>query len=190
MSFPRLIGICGHPSSGKSEVQRILRAPHGYEAADDGWPLRDFAIRHFGMSRDDVSSQAGKARWTSVTGARIQNRDILGRIGNSLEAAFGDQILPWLAVQSLDPDARYSFGSVRRIQGKVYKSLGGAIIGVRRPGVGPSEFEFDTFNESLVDVWIENDGSMRELKEKVLDALLSLRRPAVGLGHQSHASAA
>ncbi|QYO75665.1 hypothetical protein [Devosia salina] len=126
MSMPRLIGICGNPGAGKSEVQRILRAPHGYEAADDGWPLRDFAIRHFGLTMEDVSTQFGKARWTSVTGARIQNRDILGRIGNALESAFGDHILPWLAVQSLDPDARYSFGSVRRDQGKVYKSLGGA----------------------------------------------------------------
>ena len=173
-------GICGHPGAGKSEVQRILRAPHGYEAADEDWPLRDFAIRHFGMSRHDVSSQAGKARWTSVTGgARIQNRDVLGRIGNALEQAFGEQILPWLAVQSLDPDARHSFGSVRRDQGKVHKSLGGAIIGVRRPGVGPSEFEFDGFNETLVDVWINNDGGLRELKEKVLDALPALRRPLV-----------
>ena len=56
--------------------------------------------------------------------------------------------------------------------------MGGAIIRVRRPGVGPSSFEFDQFNESLVDVWIDNYGSMRELKEKILDALLSLRRPA------------
>lgn len=179
MALPRLIGICGHPGSGKSEVQRILRAPHGYEAADDGWPLRDIAIRHFGLTMEDVSTLHGKARWTSVTGARIQNRDILGRIGNALEAAFGNQILPWLAVQSLDPDARYSFGSVRRDQGRVYKALGGAILGVRRPGVGPSEFEFDSFNHDLVDVWIDNDGDLRELKEKVLDALVELRGPLV-----------
>ena len=177
MTLPRLIGICGHPGAGKSEVQRILRAPHGYEAADDGWPLRDIAIRHFGLSMEDVSTQRGKDRWSSVTGARIQNRDILGRIGNALESAFGDQILPWLAVQSLDPDARYSFGSVRRDQGKVYKSLGGAIIGVRRPGVGPSTFEFDRFDEDLVDVWIDNDGGLRELREKVLDALVEPTGP-------------
>jgi hypothetical protein len=78
-------------------------------------------------------------------------------------------------VQSLDPDARYSFGSVRRDQGKVYKALGGAIIGVRRPGVGPSSFEFDRFDESLVDVWIDNDAGLKELREKVLDALIELR---------------
>lgn len=176
MMYPRLIGICGHPSAGKSEVQQILYAPHGYEPADDGWPLRDFAIRHFGMTLDDVSTQEGKARWTSVTGARMQNRDVLGRIGNALESAFGDQILPWLACQSLDPRRRYSFGSVRRDQGKVYKSLGGAVIGVRRPGVGPSEFEFDRFNEDLVDVWVENDGDLTDLKIRVFEAMTVLGR--------------
>lgn len=158
--------------------------------ADDGWPLRDFAHRHFGLSLEDVTSQAGKARWTSVTGARIQNRDVLGRIGKALEQAFGAQILPWLAVQSLDPNARYSFGSVRRDQGKGYKSLGGAVIGVRRPGVAPSQFEFDQFNPELVDVWIENDSDLRALKEKVLDALLQLGRPALDLDPRSRAAAA
>jgi hypothetical protein len=40
--------ICGHLGAGNREVQRILRAPHSYEAADDEWPLRVFAIGHFG----------------------------------------------------------------------------------------------------------------------------------------------
>ncbi|GLQ53578.1 hypothetical protein [Devosia nitrariae] len=166
MEFPRLIGICGHPGSGKSEVQRILQSAFGYEPADDGWPLRDIAIRHFGLSLDDVTTQAGKCRWTSVTGSRMQHRDILGRLGNALEHAFGHQIMPWLACQSLDPGRRYSFGSVRRDQGKVYKALGGAVIGVRRLGVGPSEFEFDRFSEEIVDVWIENDGGLNHLSQK------------------------
>lgn len=141
--------------------------------------LWGFAICHFELTEDDVATQREKDRWSTVTGARIRDRDDLGRIGNALEGAFGEHILPWLAVQSLDPNARYSFGSVRRDQGKVYKTLGGAIIGVRRPGVGPSSFEFDRFDESLVDVWIDNDGTMRELKEKVLDALITLRGPLV-----------
>lgn len=42
----------------------------------------------------------------------------------------------------------------------VYRARGGKIIGVRRPGVGPSRYEFDWFDESLVDVWIDNDGDL------------------------------
>lgn len=43
--------------------------------------------------------------------------------------------------------------------------------------VGPSEFEFefDQFNEALVDVWIDNDGDLAVLDHKVTLVLQQLR---------------
>ena len=41
----QLIALCGIPGSGKSEVQRILHQRYNVQPIDDGWPMRDFAIR-------------------------------------------------------------------------------------------------------------------------------------------------
>jgi hypothetical protein len=133
------------------------------------------------LTHDDAYTQDGKNRWTEINGARIQNRDVLGRIGNALEQQFGENILAWLATKNLDLSKRYSFGSVRRQQGIVYRAKGGIILGVRRPGVGPSRYEFDRFDESLVDLWIDNDGDLQVLERKVIGALqeINLQRMAV-----------
>lgn len=102
---------------------------------------------------------------------RVQHRDVLGRIGNALEQQFGENNLAWLATRHLDSTQRYSFGSVRLQQGIVYRAKGGVIIGVRRPGVGPSRYEFDRFDESLVDIWIDNDGRLDHLEQRVICAM-------------------
>lgn len=174
---PRLIALCGNPHAGKSEVQKLLEDA-GYNPVDDAWPVRDFAMRHFGLTKDDVTTQAGKDRYTEVNGVMIQNRAILGLSANSLEQQFGDHILPWMALRGLDGHKAYSFGSVRRDQAKTYTAAGGCVIGVRRPGVGPTGNEFDRFDESLVDVWIDNDGTLKHLAVKVTYALQALRLAA------------
>jgi hypothetical protein len=69
---------------------------------------------------------------------------------------------------NLNLTKRYSFGSVRRQQGIVYRAKGGIVIGVRRPGVGPSGYEFDRFDEDLIDIWIDNDGTIEHLERKVV----------------------
>jgi hypothetical protein len=51
-------------------------------------------------------------------------------------------------------------------------------MGVRRPGVGPSAFEFDHFDENLVEIWIDNDGDLRKLQQKVIWTMQKLRLPA------------
>lgn len=167
----RLIALCGRPKSGKTEVQRILETIWGYEPVDDGYPMRDFAMRHLGLTKDQVYTQEGKASFVEIAGRRWQVRDILGQLGNQLEAQFGPDGIPFMAIQGLRAGKFYSFGCVRREQGAFYKKLGGIVVGVRRPGIEPSPFEFDRFNEDLVDHWIDNDGSIADLTSKV-DALI------------------
>ncbi|WP_116654012.1 hypothetical protein [Pelagibacterium sediminicola] len=152
LHLPRLIGICGHPGAGKSDVQNALEKHFHYTPTDDGQPLRAIAIDQFGLSHDDVYTQAGKHCHSTIDGRYIQHRDVLGRIGNALETQLGENLLAWLETKNLDPSNRYSFGSVRRQQGVVYRALGGVILGIRRPSVEPSRYEFDRFDESLVDV--------------------------------------
>lgn len=166
MKIPHLIAICGYPGSGKSEIQTIL-TEIGVHCVDDGYPMRKFAITHLGLSHDDVYTQEGKSRFTEIDGAIWQNRKILGEFGNRLEEMFGPYIMPFMATRRLSETISYSFGSVRRDQGKFYQKLGGVVLGVRRPGVGPSGNEFDEFDASIVDYWIDNDGSIEDLRFKL-----------------------
>lgn len=166
MAFPRLIGICGNPKSGKSTLQKILLDGFNYLPIDDGYPLRDFAMRHLGLSWDDVHSQEGKARYTDVLGTVWQNRKILGDLGAQLEAMFGEHIMMWMATRTLEPDARYSLGSVRKTQAHYLKAQGGLIIGLTNPLAPPSPYEFDKFDASAVDIWIHNDAQSLGFNEE------------------------
>jgi hypothetical protein len=78
----------------------------------------------------------------------------------------------------------FSFGSVRRDQGAFYKAAGETlIIGIRNPLAPPTGNEFDTFDESIVDIWIENDALARgldpflgrkDLEEKIHQIVIDL----------------
>lgn len=175
--LPHLIGICGHPKSGKSEVQRILSEEYGVHPVDDGHALRQFCQQHLGLSHDETHTQTGKAGHTTILGRRWQNRDILGTLGAQLEAMFGEYIMPWIATRGLDPNQAYSFGSVRKIQGDFYRQQGGLILAIRNPLVHASPYAFDAFDESLVDVWIDNDAQARGLSRE--DGLKDLRDKVV-----------
>lgn len=159
---PRLIALCGNPGSGKSTVQALLRNI-GYEPVDDGFAVRDIAMRHLGLSHDDVYTQEGKARSSEILGQTWQHRVILGEVANRLEEMFGDHIMPWIHTRQLDPAKCYSFGSVRRDQGLFYKRIGALVLGIRNPLAPPSPNEFDRFDETIIDRWIENDGLARGL---------------------------
>lgn len=155
--YPQLIALCGNPGAGKSEVQKILQAEFSYQPIDDGMPMRHFCVQSLGMKWEDVLTQEGKAGTVEILGKTWVRRDILGQLGNVFEDMFGEHIMPFMATRNLNPMGRYSFGSVRRDQGAFYKKLGGIVMGVRNPLAGPSIYEFDRFDENLVDIWIEND---------------------------------
>ena len=171
-TVPHLIALCGNPGSGKSTAQKLLLQLYGHEPVDDGFAVRDIAMRHLGLSHDDVYTQEGKARSSEILGKTWQHRVILGEVANRLEEMFGDHIMPWIHTRKLDPAKRYSFGSVRRDQGLFYKQIGGVVIGIRNPLAPPSPNEFDRFDETVIDHWIDNDGLARGLEPE--QALLDL----------------
>ena len=167
-NLPRFVALCGHPGVGKSEVQSILAAIFGYEPVDDGWCMRDFAIRHLGASIEDVMTQEGKARTVTLAGGQTMTwRKFLGEFGNRIEDLLGPDAIAEMAAMRCKPGKLYSFGSVRREQGRVFQRHGGVVVGIRRPGVGPSPHEFDRFNEELVDFWLDNDTDLLRLEHKV-----------------------
>lgn len=173
--LPRFIGLCGHPKSGKSLVQDILMANYNVKPVDDGRPLREIAKEYLGLSHDDVYTQLGKAGSTEILGRLWVNREILGELGNRLEAMFGEHILPFMSTMSLKGDGPFSFGSVRKTQGWFYKDNGGVIIGIDNPQASPSPYPFDVFDKRAVDYWINNDGLHRGLSHKAALADLEVK---------------
>lgn len=141
--------------------------------------MRDIAMEHFGLDYDDVYTQDGKDRTTSIDGVEWQNRKILGEIGLALEAHFGPDIVHWIATRGLEEGASYSFGSVRRNAAAI-KRDGGVLIAIRNPMTVVREHDFDGFEISLIDAWIENDALSRgmtkraglaDLEAKVVEAI-------------------
>lgn len=173
MSKRLYIALCGAPGSGKSTVQRHLQTTYGVVPVDDGFPCRDIAVRHFGLGWDDVNTQAGKLRTVILPGGKkMEVRKLLGAIGNKLEDIAGDAFIPEAAIQrvrNVDASA-FSFGSVRRDQGWVYKNHGGIVVEVKRPGHGIVN-PFDWYDLTPVDYVVHNTGSERELLSSV-DGLL------------------
>lgn len=159
--LPRFIGICGNPKAGKSLVQEILSNQFGYTSVDDGFVLREFAVKKLGLSWDDVITQEGKLRSTQILGKDWNHRDLLGTFGKQLEDMFGEHIMPFLAMRGCNPAKHYTFGSVRKTQGHFIRDHGGIVIEVANPLAPPSGYDFDLFDQSAVTITIQNDGLQR-----------------------------
>lgn len=156
-TLPKIIAFCGHPKAGKSEAQRILEERYGAIPIDDGWPMRDFAIRHLGLTIDDVTTQEGKAQTIIFAGKTFTVRWFLGELGNALEALLGADAIPVMAARHLEPGQLYCAASLRRDQARVWKKFGALIVKIENPIAKPSPYEFDQFDESYVDLTLNNE---------------------------------
>lgn len=171
MSSSVLIALCGAPLCGKSEVQRVLHQRYNVQPIDDGWPLRDFAIRHCGARILDVVTQAGKAtEFVFPGGKRMVMREFLGEFGNAIEALLGPDAIPAMALNAVARERGtfpgFSFGSVRRTQGCYLKKHGVKVVEVIRPGVKVVN-AFDKYDRKCVDITINNNGSVEDLEAAV-----------------------
>jgi hypothetical protein len=181
-TLPRLIALCGNPDSGKSTAAELLRDHYGYEIADDGAPARQIAMDYFGLSHDQVYTQAGKLEFIPINNRRWQVRDVLGQLLNVFEHTFGMDIVPQMVMRGFDPEKRYVMPSVRRNQGLYWRAQGALVIEVVNPAAPPSPYEFDAFNPEAVQERVNNNGLFRELHPVEARAeLLDELRYALGI---------
>jgi hypothetical protein len=184
---PKIIGLVGFPTHGKSTAQRFLELL-GVEARDDGDILRTAVAEKFGLTWEDVSTQEGKLKVVAgMDGQPTTIRKLLGDYGKVLEATRGENIIAELAVEALLADrARAgstqpaSFGSVRKSQPQTYRAHGGIIIEIldpRKP-VAPL-YDFDEFDRDDVDVTVVNDGDESDLAWNVFLATASYLKPTI-----------
>lgn len=171
------IALCGKPKSGKTTVAKIL-AEYGYVIVDDGLPLRRAIhplFEPWGVDEADPFSQEGKARILNICGQQVTVRELLGNLGNDLEARFGDEFLAKHAILSA---TRYAsapcvFPSVRKSQGRSYMESGILVVEVDRD-VPDSPHDFDQWAPQYVDIVLDNNGSLDELRAGVQTILEKL----------------
>lgn len=180
--LPRYIALMGNPTCGKSTAADLICElyPARYELIDDGYPMRDFAIRHFGATWDDVHTQDGKLRKTTINGAEMEWRQALGWIGNGLEQIFGGNVIPEMAYARSDREfGRGIFGSVRREQGLYHRQRGAIVIELANPLAPPSPYEFDQYNAKHAHITVDNNGLANGLNNAQARADLKAKLKAV-----------
>lgn len=155
--LPQFIALCGNPTSGKSTAAECLQALEGYHLVDDGKPLREIAKSYFGLTHDQVYTQAGKLEEVELNGRTWTVREILGEIGNAFEEKFGGDIIPMMSHHSLPAGQLSVFGSVRREQTVYWRKHGALVIEIINPTAGPSPYEFDRYNAEPCHLRIVND---------------------------------
>lgn len=170
---PKIIGLVGFPTHGKSTAQRYLELL-GVEARDDAQVLRERVMREYGLTLEDVTTQEGKRRIVKgIRGKYMSVRQLLGDYGQIYgEAVHGPNYWVELAIEKLRDDRvehPVSFGSLRRSQPSAVKAAGGFIVEIldpRKP-VGPLHY-FDEFDRDDVDLTIMNDGTEDDLAVRLL----------------------
>lgn len=171
--LPLMIGICGFPQHGKSTAQRFLSLL-GVQPRDDADALRRGAMQHFGLTYEQVTTQAGKTQLCQAFGHTMTVRQALGDYGQVYERRFGPDYWVEQAVEQLRAErvqAPVSFGSLRRSQPSVIKRNGGFIIEILDPKGPPPIHDFDHFDRDDVDVQVINDSSLMGLATRVLIAV-------------------
>jgi hypothetical protein len=155
---PYVIAICGNPGAGKTEFQNILRERFDVIPVDSGYPMRDVAMRHLGLTADQVYTQAGKESLVEFAGKEFEVRWFLGELGNKIEEMLGPWGIPAIAARRLQPGLFYSDASCRRDQGLFWKANANAlIVEIENPLAKPSPHEFDRYDRFIVDVTIKNE---------------------------------
>lgn len=184
-AIPKIIGICGFPTHGKSTAQRFLEIL-GVEARDDGDILRTKVAEQFNLTWGDVSTQEGKLKViTGLDGQPTTIRKLLGEYGNVLEARYGENYIAEEAIRKLISERSAassvqpaSFGSIRKSQPSAYKAAGGFIIEVLDPRKPVSPLHnFDEFDRDDVDVIIFNDGDERDLAWRLFLSVVDYLQP-------------
>lgn len=166
------LGICGYPECGKNTFADFFVAcaeDAGVAAylIDDGRPLRDACKTLYGVSEEDVTTHEGKRRIVKVLDGEYAVRDLLGTLGNLLEDHYGQQIVPWMAMQKAEKE--YSAPSiivcpsVRKQQPRFYRDHG-MVVEIHRDGCEP-RYDFDKFETHESHVKIENNQTLPHLAE-------------------------
>lgn len=185
MSF--LIGLSGYSGAGKDEAAKLLKLRHGFQSVAFADALKEFVrevnptIANFHndgtISYSSLKDAIALKDYDSVR-QHTDYRSVLQRVGVSARDVFGEDF--W--VQQLTPMIRYCIEQGQSVaitdvrfanEAQAIKTLGGRLVRVTRPNVGPvnahvSESEHETFDFDHV---IANSGSRTDLGQALTEML-------------------
>jgi len=185
--MPKLIGLHGWGGSGKDAAAQFL--------VEQGWERRAFAdpLRDLALAADPIVSvdkkwifDDGTDNENEVDGWRYSDsikyygydeaknhddfRGFLQRLGDGARATFGanfwvEQATARIFTDTVWTDVRYSN------EGQAIRDLGGMVIKIERPGVGPAN-DFEAKEHSMegfdFDVELMNSGTLDDLRSTIL----------------------
>jgi hypothetical protein len=187
-NLPFIIGVSGYARSGKDSVGEVLRREYGFVRRAFADPMRDALYRLdppvtrpgrselFSLARvvDDLGWEQAKVECPEV-------RPMLQRMGTEVgREMFGQNV--WvemvmfdIATTHLTEGASYFVLTDLRYPNELEALLarGGKAIRVERPGVNPagSHLTETALDGAEFSAAITNDGTLADLKQKVLDVV-------------------
>lgn len=173
-NHPKIIGLSGYATSGKDTVAEVLTRLYGYQRVAFADKLKAF-VRTINpviatIHGKDIVRADELVRGLGDTEAKTykEYRRILQVAGTTVREFFGKDTWVNAALDGVDgyvvvTDVRFQ-NEAQRI-----KDLGGLVLRVQRPGVGPandhiSERDLDAFN---FDGYVINDGTLLDLEGEV-----------------------
>jgi hypothetical protein len=158
-----LIGLCGYPQAGKSEVRDILVREHGFLHVDTKMALRHLAGYVASVEPGVLNTQEGKeALYYGVTG-----RKIMGEIGNCVEGLFGDDFMlrkTLKVYRDVYGDVPMVVDALRKNQTKAFTGLVYQVVSNR---AAEPQGDYDRFYQGNTHGIIINDGSLEDLSASV-----------------------
>lgn len=186
-----IIGLCGAAGCGKSTVAGHLRSSHKFIDMALADPLYDMVSAMLGQPKEWLKDRANKEQAIDWVG--MSPRRVLQLLGTEFgRGVLGDDI--WIrhlmrridattramnSYWSREVDISFAVSDVRfDNEASAIKSRGGAIWKVVRPGqpaIPGNHSSEGGVSDSLVDIVITNDGTVRSLEAAVDEALHCLQ---------------
>lgn len=182
MTYPRLIAICGPAGSGKDTVAKMVE-PWGYEHAALADPMKRFCQEVFGWDYARLwgpseCRNAPDPRWGGLTA-----RKALQTLGTEWGRTMHPDL--WLRY-ALRPGPQRVFSDLRfKNEVQAFRDAGAFLVRLYRPGsdggltgsqlLHPSETEMQTIPDSAFHWVIQNDGTLKDLDDKVRDMVRTWR---------------
>jgi hypothetical protein len=154
-----ILGLCGKPQSGKTEVRRILEEHYDYEVVCSKNLLYSFSSLVTGLPEAEFYDPSLKNKMFRDK----SHRQITGTIGNAIEELFGDNYLVERALLKCSANNQV-VDSLRKTQTVGFKGYVVEVISDKSIETGNS---FDEYDRSNIAYKLYNYGSLEVLANGV-----------------------
>lgn len=177
-NYPKVIGLHGHAGVGKSLAAAYLQEAHGYTLLKFAGPLKHMA-RAIGLSHDHIEGPLKELPTPLLDGK--SPREFMQLLGTEFgRHHLGEDFWVNRAMDNvhriLDVGGRVVLDDVRFLnEASAVHDIGGVVIEIERPGVGPVNSHSSDNIAVPSDVFILNGGSKLDLIEALDFTLAKLR---------------